>query len=72
MKEFVKLIWKEASNYTTKQHLIVWYFFISLVLMWGICDDTSILVELLIVFNFGNAARLIRNVDLPNNEYEDL
>lgn len=74
MKEVVKLIWKEASlpNCTTKQRLIVWYFFISLFLVCGIGDDTSILVRLLVVINFGNAARLIKNADLPDDEDDDL
>lgn len=66
MKEVVKLIWKEASlpNCTTRQRLIAWYFFGSLLFVCGI-SEASILVWLLAVANLGNAARLIRHIDLP-------
>ena len=73
MKEVVKLIWKEASlpNYTMKQRLIVWYFFISLFLVFGIGYNTGILATTLIVINFGNAVSLIKKVNIPDNETDD-
>ena len=73
MKEVVKLIWKEASlpNCTTKQRLIVWYFFISLFLVFGIGYNTGILATTLIVINFGNAVRLIKNAKISDDETDD-
>ncbi len=70
MKEVVKLIWKEVSlpNYTMKQRLIVWYFFISLFLVFGIGYNTGILATTLIVINLGNAVRLIKNAKIPDDE----
>lgn len=73
MKEVVKLIWKEASfpNYTMKQRLIVWYFFISLFLVFGIGYNTGILATILVIINLGNAVRLIKKVKIPDNETDD-
>lgn len=73
MKEVVKLIWKEASlpNCTTKQRLIVWYFFISLFLVFGIGYNTGIFATILVIINLGNAVRLIKKVKIPDNETDD-
>ena len=52
-----------------KHKLIVWYFVLSLCML-CITDDSPIWAILLVVLNFGNAARLIKKVPLPETDNE--
>ncbi len=67
----MKQILKEVSMpwLTWKQKLIVFYFVIS---MFFLCvgDDTPLWIIGIIVLNFGNAARLVKNLPLPKSECE--
>jgi hypothetical protein len=63
MKEYLKKI----NSLTLKQKAIVAYFLFSFCSL-CISDDTPILIVILIVLNFANAARLVRKVPLPEIE----
>lgn len=52
---------------TRKQRLIVLYFALSFCSL-CITDETPLWIVILIVLNFANAARLIKNVPLQKNE----
>ncbi len=65
MNEILKEL--TLPSLTWKQRLIVWYFAISFCTL-CVGDDTPIWIIILIVLNFGNAARLVRKVPLPEKE----
>ena len=52
---------------TLKQKAIVWYFAISLFLLCGV-EDGPILGIVILVLNFANAARLIKQVPIPEDD----
>ena len=72
MKEISKMILEAIvlPSYTIKQRLIMWYFFISFLMLFVINDDMNLLVVLLIVLNLGNSVRLIRSIDIPDDREE--
>ena len=55
---------------TLKQKAIVFYFCISLCML-CVGDETPLWMIALIVLNFANAARLLRNVPLPKNRVKN-
>lgn len=66
-KDFIKYI--IMPDLTLKQKAIVWYFAISLCLLCGV-EDGPILGIALLVLNFANAARLMKQVPIPEDDEE--
>lgn len=62
MKEIVREL--KMKGLTPKQRLIVWYFALSLCSL-CVSDETPLLIVVLLILNFANAARLVRKVPMP-------
>lgn len=59
-------------NLTTGQRISVWYFVISFIMILGINEDVTPIWEmLLLVANLGNAARLVKNVPIPDDDLDE-
>lgn len=56
------------KSLTIRERLILLYFAVSFILIFGVADTTPILVSVAIVANFGNAARLIRRIPTPQTD----
>jgi len=65
MKEIVREL--KMKGLTPKQRLIVWYFALSLCSL-CVSDETPLLIVVLLILNFANAARLVRKV--PMNVFD--
>ncbi len=68
MKEIIREI--TMPWLTLKQKLIVWYFVVSFCLLASVAD-APIWGLLFLLFNFANAARLIKQVPIPDDENDE-